>query len=261
MQKDFEKFVPGTLFEGMTSIRALFEARGSAVVHNNRKILRLYFSIESERKISKELGWLRHRAEEEDFPIIPLPYEEIAKMATGNTHGGILAECTERTIPALESAGTSLLKTGFYAILEGIEDPYNFGYALRSLYAAGVDGVILPERNWMSAAGVVARASAGASELLPLYTATSAEAVAIFKALGYCIACADTRTDLLLPDADLKKPIFLIVGGEKRGISRTLLDACDIAVKIPYARPFSASLSAASATTMLAYEIMRQNRS
>lgn len=260
MQKDYTKFVPATLFEGMTSIRALFEARGCEETQNDRKILRIYFSIESERKIAKELGWLRHRAEEEGFPVIPLPCEKISEMATGNTHGGILAECTDRTIPPLEACITSLAKNGFFAIIEGIEDPYNFGYALRSLYAGGVDGVILPERNWMSAAGVVARASAGASELLPLYTASATAAAALFKELGYRIACADTRTDLLLPDADLRKPIFLIVGGEKRGISRALLDACDIAVKIPYARPFRASLSAASATTMLAYEIMRQNR-
>lgn len=261
MQKDFAKFVPATLFEGMTSLRALFEARGNAASNNDRRILRLYFSIEGERKNAKELGWLRHRAEEDGFPMIPLPHDEITEMATGNTHGGILAECTERKIPTLESAGTSLPENGFYAMLEGVEDPYNFGYALRSLYAAGVNGVILPERNWMSAAGVVARASAGASELLPLYTATSPFAASLFKELGYRIVCADTRTDLLLPDADLRKPIFLIVGGEKRGISRALLDACDVAVKIPYARPFNASLSAASATTMLAYEIMRQNRS
>lgn len=260
MRKDFSRFVPATLFEGMTSIRALFEARAGDAAHNDRRILRLYFAVESERKLAKELGWLRHRAEEDGFPIVPLPCEEITEMATGNTHGGILAECTERTIPALGDATASLPENGFYAILEGIEDPYNFGYALRSLYAAGVDGVILPERNWMSAAGVVARASAGASELLPLYTATARDAASVFKSHGYRIVCADTRTDVLLPDADLKKPIFLVVGGEKRGISRTLLDACDLAVKIPYARPFSASLSAASATTMLAYEIMRQNR-
>ena len=260
MRKDFSRFVPTALFEGMTSIRSLYEARANAAIKNDRRILRLCFAAESERKLAKELGWLRHRAEEDGFPIVPLPCEEIAKMATGNTHGGILAECSERTILALNDATTSLLENGFYAIIEGVEDPYNFGYALRSLYAAGVDGVILPERNWMSAAGVVARASAGASELLPIYTAAAADAVSVFKALGYRIVCADTRTDILLPDADLKKPIFLIVGGEKRGISRALLDECDFAVKIPYARPFSASLSAASATTMLAYEIMRQNR-
>ena len=112
----------------------------------------------------------------------------------------------------------------------------------------------------MSAAGVVARSSAGASELLPLYTADALAAVDFFKAHDYRVVCADLRTELLLPDAPLQLPLLLIVGGEKRGISRALLDKCDFAVKIPYAREFNASLSAASAATMLASEIMRQNR-
>ncbi len=260
MQKEFEKFAPATLFEGMTSIRALLAAMAEPAIGNDRKIQKLFFAKENEKKLAKELGWLRHRAEEHGFPIFPIASDEITAMTTGNTHGGIVAECTERTISPLSSLNTSLSKHGFFAMLEGIEDPYNFGYALRSLYAAGVDGILLPERNWMSAAGVVARASAGASELLPMLTADPLSAAATFKALGYRIVCADTRTDVLLPDADLKKPILLIVGGEKRGISRALLDECDLAVKIPYARDFNASLSAASATTMLAYEIMRQNR-
>ncbi len=259
MQKEFEKFAPATILEGMTSIRALFSARAENP-GNDRRITRLLFSIDSEARLKKELGWLGHRAEEEGFPIIPLPADEISRLATGNTHGGLLAECTSRSIPPLSHAAASLPRDGFFALLEGIEDPYNFGYALRSLYAAGVSGIILPERNWMSAAGVVARASAGASELLPIYTADSMEAADMFHALGYRVVSADTRTDVLLPDADLALPLLLIVGGEKRGISRALLDCCDLAVKIPYARDFSASLSAASAATMLAYEIMRQNR-
>ena len=72
--------------------------------------------------------------------------------------------------------------------------------------------------------------------------------------------CADERTDNILGKCELKKPILLIVGGEKRGISKNLLDKCDIRVKIDYSREFAASLSAASATTIFAYEIMRQNQ-
>ena len=120
--------------------------------------------------------------------------------------------------------------------------------------------MVLGERNWMSAAGVVARASAGASELLPLYLGDTSAAAELFKARGYRVVCADTRTEVMLPDADLSLPLFLIVGGEKRGISRALLERCDLAVRIPYGRDFNASLSAASAATILGYEIRRQNR-
>ena len=46
----------------------------------------------------------------------------------------------------------------FVAMLDGVEDPYNFGQAVRALYAAGAHGLILRPRNWLTAAGVVARA-------------------------------------------------------------------------------------------------------
>ena len=144
-------------------------------------------------------------------------------------------------------------------MIQGIEDPYNFGYSIRSLYACGCSGIILSERNWMSAAGVVARSSAGASELLPIYKSDASECVHYFKDLGYSIVCADTRTESVLGQCSLKLPLLLIVGGEKRGISKSILDLADVKVKISYAREFNASLSAASATTMFAYDIMRQN--
>ena len=258
MKKEAERIQNSVFFEGMTSIRALMAAKMEEKPHNDRSILRIFFARESEKRLSRELGWLSHRAKDFSFPIIPLGADEIEKMTTGNTHGGIIAECGERTIPALCDA-TSPVQNGFYVMIEGIEDPYNFGYAMRSLYAAGVDGIVLPERNWMSAAGVVARASAGASERIPLYTAAATDAADYFKRMGYRVVSADIRTDISLPDADLKKPIFLIVGGEKRGISRALLDKCDFAVKIPYGREFDAALSAASAATILAYEVLRQN--
>ena len=144
-------------------------------------------------------------------------------------------------------------------MIQGIEDPYNFGYSLRSLYAMGCSGIILPKRNWMSAAGVVARSSAGASETFSIYTADAVEAAQYFKNKSYSIVCADENTDNVLGKCALPLPLLFIVGGEKRGISGSLLELADIRVKIEYANEFRASLSAASATTMFAYEIMRQN--
>jgi len=120
--------------------------------------------------------------------------------------------------------------------------------------------VILSPRNWMSAAGVVCRSSAGASEMLPLLVSGSGNPAEFFKARGYKIACAGIRDSVSSFDADLKKPLLLIVGGEKRGISRTLLDAADLIVRIDYGREFGGSLSAASAASILGYEVMRQNQ-
>ena len=178
-------------------------------------------------------------------------------MTIGNTHGGIIALCGERSYPVLKPE--NIVKDGFYAIIEGIEDPYNFGYSLRSLYAAGVDGIILTERNWMGCAGVVARASAGASEQFTMYVSDPCEAVKTFKSSGYKIICADKDNSESIYKTDLKKPLLLVIGGEKRGISSAVLEEADKRVHIDYGRDFPLALSAASASAIIAFEIMRQN--
>ena len=256
MQKEDVRFAASTVFEGLTSIRAILS--GKENTGNDRKILRILYDVEREKAHKKELDWLRRRGNEWDFAVIGTSERVLDELTVGSSHGGIIAECGNRTITPL-SSDLLLKENGFYVMIQGIEDPYNFGYALRSLYACGVDAVILPERNWMSAAGVVCRSSAGASELLPMYTADALFAATLFKEKGYSIVCADTRTDSLLHKTALKKPLLLIVGGEKRGISRSLLDLADTVVKIPYGRDFNAALSAASAATVLGWEIYRQN--
>ena len=255
MQKESSKFIDSTVFEGMTSIRALIAGIDSGV--SDRKIERVLFDGARLGKISKDVGYLRAVSDKYGFELVKSNAEELENIALGNTHGGIIALASGRTLPEL-TADTSLSEKGFYAMIQGIEDPYNFGYAMRSLYACGCDGIILDGRNWMSAAGVVCRSSAGASERFEIYTATDVEAARIFKERGYSIVCADENTDNILGAVALPCPILLVVGGEKRGISRAMLDTADKLVKIPYAREFKASLSAASATTMFAYEIMRQ---
>lgn len=256
MIKEDIKFENSTVFEGMTSIRSIL--RGVTSGCNDRVIEKILFDKSKLKKTAKDVGYLRAVSKKYGFELLESDAEEIEKITLGSSHGGLVAIAKERTIPYLTS-DSDITSSGFYCMIQGIEDPYNLGYSLRSLYACGCDGIILPERNWMSAAGVVARSSAGASEMLRMYKSDALECADIFHSHGYNIVCADERTDNILGKCELKKPILLIVGGEKRGISKELLNKTDILVKINYAREFHASLSAASATTMFAYEIMRQN--
>lgn len=255
MKKEESRQGSSLIFEGMTSISAVIGADKST---NDRRILSVSVDRERAGGKKKELAWLSHRADENGFSINYVSSDEIDALSTGNSHGGIIAECSDRTISPLTSSDVK--PDGFYVMIEGIEDPYNFGYAIRSLYACGVDGIVLSPRNWMSAAGVVCRSSAGASELLPVYTTDGIDFVSVFKNAGYKVISAGIRDSVSSFDADLKKPLLLIVGGEKRGISSSLLDLSDEIVRIDYGREFNGSLSAASAATVLGYEVMRQNR-
>ena len=257
MIKENERFKDSCVFEGMTSIRAILKGIDEGT--NSRKLITVYVDKNKIRKNAKTIGYLKAVSDKYGFSVEEATSECIEELAIGSSHGGIIAVATDRDFPSL-SEDTSLSENGFYAMIEGIEDPYNFGYAIRSLYACGCDGIVLPERNWMSAAGVVCRSSAGASEMLDVYKADDAlKAVLEFKRRGYNAVCADENTDNVLGKCELKKPLLLIIGGEKRGISEKILESADIKVRIEYAREFRASLSAASAATMFAYEIMRLN--
>ena len=240
----------------MTSIRAVLDAAEKKI--SDRRILRVLYDRERAAAKTRELAYIRRMSAVLGFSVEAVDAQKIDSLTTGSSHGGIVAICSDRAIPPLSEA--TLPTNGFIVMIEGIEDPYNFGYALRSLYAAGADAVILTPRNWMSAAGVVCRSSAGASELLPLYVSEGADAARLARLQGYKIVCAGIRNSISAFDADLTRPILLIVGGEKRGISRTVLDTADTIVRLDYGRPFAGSLSAASAASILAYEVLRANR-
>ena len=238
------------VFEGIVSLRALLEG-------GRRPIEKVLVTRGRAAKNSRELGFLKAKAAERGFALEITDDDSVERLATGNTHGGLLALCGEYSLP---DRLPDDIGRGFFVLLDGVEDPYNFGYALRSLYAAGADCVLLPPRSWMSAAGIVCRASAGASERLTLCACESADAVTELKARGFSIVCADIDDSVPVYDAALKLPLLLIVGGEKRGISRPLREAADAVVRLDYGRPFDAALSAASAASILAFEVFRQNR-
>ncbi len=251
MKKEASRQGESLIFEGMTSI--------SAVINGGyRNIEKVYFDREKNDKKNRQLSWLLQKSREMGFSIEFTDRDTIEKMSTGTSHGGVIAICTDREIPDISALSPK--EDGFYVMIDGIEDPYNFGYAIRTLYAAGADAIILTPRNWMSAAGVVCRSSAGASELLPLYVSEGEEASSFFKAHGTKVVAAGIRDSVSAFDADLSLPLFLIVGGEKRGISAKVLATADTVVRLDYAREFNGSLSAASCASVLAYEIYRQNR-
>lgn len=187
-----------------------------------------------------------------------LTTEEFDALVENNNAGGIAAEVGERIFAPSEEIFS--IRNGYIAILDGIEDPFNFAYALRSLYAAGVDGVILPERNFFSASDTVIRSSAGASELIKACCVPDlAEACKTLKCNGYQL-CATAKTEKAkdLYSCKVSKPICVIFGGEKRGIKKEILDLCDFCIKIKYPRNCHYSLPACSAISIIAFECARK---
>lgn len=184
-----------------------------------------------------------------------MPPARLAALAQG-AHQGVIGELAPRTFLTLRQlldAGPTLLLG-----LDGIEDPQNLGAILRSAEAAGVDGVLLPDRRSAPLSAVAVKASSGASEHLRLARVPGLpSAVAEVRRSGLWCVALDPRGEVLPWDLDLTQPTCLIVGGEGKGVHRLVRERCDARARLPMAGRV-ASLNASAAAAALLYEVARQ---
>jgi 23S rRNA (guanosine2251-2'-O)-methyltransferase len=238
--------------EGSISVEA-------ALLGDCREVTAVYVQKGNGRRWERRLASLRRLASQVDVPLQLVDESFIAERVTGQSHGGVVAAVGPRRFVPLESLIVGKERP-FVVMLDGIEDPFNFGQALRSLHAAGADGVVVRPRNWFTAAGVVARASAGVSEQMPIAIAETAELAAdTFRRLGLRIAATSNQNAVSLYDANLIEPLFLLLGGERRGVTRSFLAQADLILQIPYRQPnFQQSLGVVASAAIVAFEVMRQ---
>jgi 23S rRNA (guanosine2251-2'-O)-methyltransferase len=149
----------------------------------------------------------------------------------------------------------------FVLVLEHLQDPTNFGTLLRSAEAAGVDGVVFPERGAAPLSPAAVKASAGASEHLALARLpTIGDAIHGLKQAGLRLVAADQEATASAWDSDLSGPIAVVVGSEGSGLSGATRRRCDLLVSFPMAGHV-ASLNAATAGALLLFEVVRQRTS
>ena len=234
------------IIEGNVSVKA-------ALLGHQREVLKLYADKD---KHDRDLSFIIHRAMDRNVPVEYLAREEIDAMASGRTHGGLLAEVTPAKWQCLEDCREEL---PFYALVEGVEDPFNLGYVMRTLYSAGCTALLLRERDWQKAESTIIKASAGASEYLNVILCEDLiEAVKTLKKEGVVCYAAMRRDAVVYHEADMTKPLLIAIGGEMRGLSAKLLKEIDQNIYIPYANDFRNALNAAAATAVLAFEVQRQ---
>ena len=217
------------ILEGIISVEA-------ALNGGYRQIIKVYIDKDKKEKRDRKITRLISLLKSQNIPFDLCDREFIDSITDGTTHGGVAATVSERKYSNLYELLSSL-KCGEYAVfLDGVEDPFNFGYSIRNLFAFGCRGFIVPERNWMSSCNVVAKASAGASELCNMaISAEDEETVEFCKKAGVEIVCsALSGTSIPLYDFRLTNPSLIFIGGEKRGISKVFMEHATKVVHIPY---------------------------
>jgi 23S rRNA (guanosine2251-2'-O)-methyltransferase len=172
--------------------------------------------------------------------------EAIEARAHGKLHGGILAVALPLP-PAAVPAGLD-----FAVLLDGVDDARNLGYAIRSAEAFGAQAVFLRKRAFDFDGGDVSRSSSGAYERLPVILGDH-----VPETLRLVACLPDAGKSLY--DEDLRRPVALAIGGEKRGLSAAVRDRCKAFVTIPTV-PGAASLSLTQAAAVAMAEVHRQRR-
>ncbi len=142
----------------------------------------------------------------------------------------------------------------FLIMLDHIEDPNNLGAVMRTAYAAGVNGLIIPEKRAAGVTAAVRKVAAGAADWIPVARAGNLnQAAKILKEEGFWLYGAEADGDELYYRSDYNRPLVLIVGSEGRGISRLLRMNCDLLLKIPTPGTADGSLNVSAATAVLVY--------
>ena len=120
------------------------------------------------------------------------------------------------------------LATPFLLVLDGIQDPRNFGSLLRTADAAGVDLVVTARNRNVAVTPVVSKVACGAAEAQPLAEVGNlARFLDYIADAGIRIVGTDGRAGSSIYDADLGGPLALVMGGEGEGMRRLTREHCD----------------------------------
>jgi len=186
---------------------------------------------------------------------------ELDRMAGNNAHQGVVAVTSGKQYNDLDDVVAA--KRGQFSlvvVLDGIEDPHNLGAILRTADAAGADGVVIPERRAAGVTPTVTKASAGASEHLPIAKVTNiGRTLEELKSKNLWIVGLDERAPQNYDSLDYKMDCAIVLGAEGKGVHELVRKKCDFLISIPMLGKVP-SLNVSVAAGIMLYEIVRQRR-
>lgn len=247
----------------MTDKRALIyglHAVGAVLKRSPERLLELWLAAPRD---DERVNALRSQAQIAGAHIHSVGAEALKKMVGEVAHQGAVASIrpleplTERELKELAERGEG---DALFLVLDGVTDPHNLGACLRSADGAGVSAVIIPKDRAASVDGVVRKASAGAAEFVTLSVVVNlSRSLDMLRAAGVWVVGTAEDAPQSLYQADLKRPLALILGAEGAGMRRLTRDKCDFLVSIPM-RGQVESLNVSVATGIALYEARRQQK-
>ncbi|MDY5855413.1 MAG: 23S rRNA (guanosine(2251)-2'-O)-methyltransferase RlmB [Anaerovoracaceae bacterium] len=199
-------------------------------------------------------------AKEQSVPVIMVEKAALDRIAAGRPHQGVVAYVSPYAYSELEDVFSLAEKRGedpFLVLLDNLEDPHNLGAIMRTAECAGAHGILIPRRHACGLTEVVAKASAGAVEYMPVVKVTNmAQTVEELKSRGIWTAACDMGGKPYY-QANLSGPLAVVIGSEGAGISKLVREKCDFVVSMPMVGHIT-SLNASNAAAVIMYEVRKQ---
>lgn len=188
-------------------------------------------------------------------------HKQLDDLSFGVKHQGVVLRAAPLPVFTIEDWMHRHKETSqVLIVLDGIEDPQNFGAIVRSAAACGASGVLFAKDRSSPITTAAMKAAAGGMEYIDLIQATNVvRALAQLKEQGFWIAAFDADAKKTLWEADFTGRSALIIGSEGAGIRRLVREHADFVVSIPLAGAISSLNASVSAGVALA-EWLRQNR-
>jgi 23S rRNA (guanosine2251-2'-O)-methyltransferase len=228
----------------------------SEAIRAGREMNKIWFNKESQLLDENVMKLIKERRITVQF----VPKQKLDRIAGTTRHQGVCASVASHkyaTIDDLFQRAEARSEQPFFIMLDGLEDPHNLGSILRTADAVGVHGIIIPKHRAVGLTSVVAKASTGAIEYVPVVRETNlARTMDMLKKRGIWFAgtAADAPIDYREMKADL--PLCLVIGNEGKGLSRLVREKCDFLIRIPMVGKVT-SLNASVACALLMYEVYR----
>lgn len=189
-----------------------------------------------------------------------VPVQRIDRITRKN-HQGVLALLSAVTYYHVDSLVPQLYEEGanpFVVVLDGVTDVRNFGAIARTCECAGVNAIVIPERNSVSVNADAVKTSAGALNYLPVCRERNlVNAVKYLRDSGFKIVGTSDKNSSNYTHCDYSGPVALIMGSEDTGISPEIMKLCDTRVVIPEFGEIN-SLNVSVASGIMIYEVVRQ---
>lgn len=202
-------------------------------------------------------------ARKNNLKIEFLPKKILDTKSITSHHQGYIAETVEFEYCSVEDILEVSNKKGsqppFVVLLDGIEDPHNFGAIIRTCECAGVDGIIIPKMRACQVNETVVRTSAGAiSNMKIARVANLKTAIDELKEHGLWIYVSETGGENIYSQK-LTGPIGIVIGSEGNGVKQSLRSYCDGVLTLPLQGSVN-SLNASVCTGIVIYEVLRQRQ-